>query len=98
MQGTVLSGICEFFSSRLIYFTTCTLFTGIMELSNHPKMTWRGRRNWPPSWNGPHGPYSPLPQGKVGILTRVATTLTNSHCVLVIRHNDQEYYGTLVFD
>lgn len=70
-----------------------------MELRKHPKMTWQGRPNWPPQWHGPHGPDSPLPQGEIGILTRVETSaLTDAHCVLVIRHNDQEYYGTLKFD
>lgn len=44
-----------------------------MELRKHPRMTWRGHPNWPPTWNGPHGPANPLPQGELGSLTRVET-------------------------
>jgi type IV secretory pathway ATPase VirB11/archaellum biosynthesis ATPase len=42
-----------------------------------------------------------LPQGEVGILTRVETAVENAiapHCVLVIHYNDQDYLGTLSFD
>jgi len=61
-----------------------------MELRKHPQMRWQGRPNWPPQWTGPHGPDNPLPQGEVGILTRVETAVENavaSHCVLVIHYN-----------
>ena len=71
-----------------------------MELRNHPKMTWRGHFNWPPNWSGPHGPHNPLPQGEVGILVEVeigAATVI-AHCFLIMRYNDQDYYGSLFFD
>ena len=72
-----------------------------MELRTHPKMTWQGRANWPPQWAGPHGPDNPLPEGEVGILTRVETAVENAiapHCVLVIHYKDQDYLGSLSFD
>ena len=71
-----------------------------MELRNHPKMTWRGRPNWPPKWNGPYGPNNPLPEGETGILVKVETGAAKKvpHCFLVMRHNDQDYYGSMFFD
>jgi hypothetical protein len=72
-----------------------------MELRNHPKMTWQGHPNWPPKWTGPHNSENPLPEGEVGILTRVETTgpsLIAPHCILVIRYNDEDYLGSLFFD
>jgi len=64
-------------------------------------MTWQGRPNWPPKWTGPHGPQNPLPEGEVGVLTRVETTdpsLIAPHCILVIRYDDEDYLGSLFFD
>jgi hypothetical protein len=72
-----------------------------MELRNHPKMTWQGRPNWPPQWNGPHGPGNPLPQGEVGVLKALeksAASPVGACCLLVMAHHDQEYFGSLSFD
>jgi len=72
----------------------------IMELRKHPRMTWRGHPNWPPHWNGPHGPNHPLPHGEVGILTRVEIGPSSAlapHCILIMRWNDQDYVGSLFF-
>lgn len=72
-----------------------------MELRKHPKMRWQGLPNWPPQWTGPHGPDNPLPQGEVGILTRVETAVENAiapHCVLIIHYNGQDYVESLSFD
>ena len=69
-----------------------------MELRSHPKMTWQGHRNWPPIWNGSHGPDNPLPQGELGVLAGVeirSLEIKPAHCVLIIRYNDQEYFGSL---
>jgi hypothetical protein len=71
-----------------------------MELRKHPKMTWQGRPTWPPTWNGPHGPNNPLPQGEVGVLQGVETgaaSLLGTCCLLVMSYNDQDYVGTLLF-
>jgi hypothetical protein len=71
-----------------------------MELRNHPKMTWRGNPSWPPNWKGRHGPHNPLPRGEVGVLIDVelGTTTPIPHCFLIMRYNDQDYYGSLFFD
>ena len=47
---------------------------------------------------GPHGPDNPLPQGEIGILTRVETAVENTiapHCVLIIHYNGHDYLGSL---
>jgi hypothetical protein len=72
-----------------------------MELRKHPKMAWQGSPNWPPKWHGPHSPTNPVPHGEVGVLTGVeirSLELKPARCVLIIRYNDQEYFGTLSFD
>jgi len=72
-----------------------------MELRKHPRMKYLGRSNWPPEWAGPYGPDTPLPMGEVGILTATEDAshiLETPHCVLVMRHNRQEYFGALYFD
>jgi hypothetical protein len=72
-----------------------------MELRKHPKMIWQGGPTWPPTWDGPHGPDNPLPQGEVGVLTGVeigSPELKPPHCILITRYNDQEYFGSLSFD
>jgi hypothetical protein len=71
-----------------------------MELRKHSKMRWQTRPNWPLQWTGPHGPDNPLPQGEVGVLARVTGNreLKPPHCVLVMHHNEQDYFGGLFFD
>jgi len=64
-------------------------------------MTWQGQPNWPPNWNGPHGPNNPLPLGEAGILTQVesgVSSLLAPHCVLVMRWKNQDYFASLFFD
>jgi hypothetical protein len=72
-----------------------------MELRNHPKMRWQGRSNWPPEWIGPYGPERPLPKGEVGALSRVecaSKDVNIPHCILYLRWNGQDYFGSLYFD
>jgi len=64
-------------------------------------MVYLGERNWPPSWAGPYGPDLPLPEGEVGVLIDAEDAshiLRIPHCVLVMQHNRQEYFGALYFD
>jgi hypothetical protein len=72
----------------------------LMELRSHPKMTWGGRPNWPPHWNGPYGPNNPLPEDEAGILVKVETGAVKvvPHCFLIMRHKYQDYYGSMFFD
>jgi hypothetical protein len=68
-----------------------------MELRKHPRIT----PNWPPAWNGTHGPDNPLPDGEVGVLVQVlpaSSVLEPAHCVIVMQWNDQEYLASLFFD
>jgi hypothetical protein len=72
-----------------------------MELRNHPKMKWQGRPNWPPQWTGPYGPDNPLPEGEVGVLTRVEIAnpeFKPPHCFLEMQYNNQDYFESLFFD
>jgi hypothetical protein len=72
-----------------------------MELRNHPKMKWQGSPNWPPQWNGPHGPDNPLPNGEVGVLKSVEKSVVSpvgACCLLVIGYNDQDYFASLSLD
>ena len=70
----------------------------LVELGKHRLMIWRGLPNWPPKWNGPHGPDNPLPQGEVGILTRLETGTPSAFDPYCIAWNDQDYLGSLFFD
>jgi hypothetical protein len=73
-----------------------------MELRHHPKMTFYGKRIWPPHWVGPYSSTNPLPRGEVGILRQVyakpANVVGESRCYLVIEHQDQEYFASLRCD
>ena len=72
-----------------------------MELRKHNLMTWQGRPNWPPNWNGPQAHDSAPPTGEVGTLIRVERgfkSVTAPHCFLSTRLNNQEYCGWLFFD
>jgi hypothetical protein len=70
-----------------------------MELRKHPRMTFLGRPNWPPEWNGTYGPDNPLPRGEVGILIHVeAASILPAHCIVIIQWNHQEYVASLYFD
>jgi hypothetical protein len=89
-------------SCPLLAYTRAPFTPGAnMELRNHSQMIWQGRRNWPPKWTGPHNSENPLPEGEVGVLTRVETTdpsLIAPHCILVIRHGNEDYVGSLFFN
>lgn len=72
-----------------------------VELRSHPKMCYQGHCSWPPVWSGPVGPTGSLPRGEVGSLTAIEAEskyLSAPHCLLVIRYNDEEYFGALFFD
>jgi hypothetical protein len=53
-------------------------------------MSWQGRPNWPPEWNGPYGPERPLPNGEFGTLLKAECDFgkaTVSHCYIDIQMN-----------
>lgn len=78
-----------------------TLYISTVELRSHPKMCYQGHCSWPPAWAGPVDPGASLPKGEVGVLIAVEAAskyLSAPHCLLVIRYNDEEYFGALFFD
>jgi hypothetical protein len=70
-----------------------------MELRNHPLMSFRGRRNWPPEWIQTPTQNSDTAIGEVGVLQEVyRSVLDPSRCYLTIIHNQMIYFGVLRFD
>jgi hypothetical protein len=70
-----------------------------MELRNHPRMSFRGQRNWPPEWIQTPTQNSDTATGEVGILQEIyRSVLDPSRCYLTIIHDQQNYIGVLRFD
>ena|SRR5215510_3817839 len=74
-----------------------------MQLRNHPLMSYRGIRNWPPAWiqtGGLQDIATPTLQGEIGTLTQVLLSRIGPYktCYLLIDFKDQSYMGTLLFD
>src|SRR5262245_43177102 len=75
-----------------------------MKLRDHPLMSNRGTRNWPPTWNKIGGGSIAVPgeiqRGEIGILKRVLLSQIEPYarCYLSIEFNRMDYMGTLVFD
>ena len=71
-----------------------------MELRKHPRMSYRGRPNWPPRWVWLGGKQNERPTGEVGVLKQVSrySLLTSDGLSLVMEHNDSAYMGLLLFD
>ena len=70
-----------------------------MKLRDHPSMSRRGVRNWPPEWKATRRSKDKLPKGEVGILKEVFMT-DNSDCELLmtIEFEGQRYFGGLEFE
>jgi hypothetical protein len=69
-----------------------------MLLRDHPLMSYKGNRSWPPRWLRRGGQETTNPQGEVGILKDVILSSIEPYdrCYLVIEHSDAEYLGLLV--
>jgi hypothetical protein len=71
-----------------------------MLLREHPLMSRRGVRNWPPVWTWIDGEQDKHPLGEIGILK--AVFLSNlkpaDRCFLKIVHEESSYLGCLLFD
>jgi hypothetical protein len=70
-----------------------------MLLREHPLMSYRGNRSWPPTWmriNG--GDEATQPVGEVGILKRVTRSVIEPYdrCFLIIEYRGAEYLGALL--
>jgi len=69
------------------------------QLRNHPRMSFRGRRNWPPEWYPTPSKSGDIETGEIGTLEEVfQSVLDESRCYLTIRHRGQVYIGVLRFD
>jgi hypothetical protein len=69
-----------------------------MKLRDHPLMTYRGLRSWPPAWLWTGGYENTYPQGDVGILTDVlpSTVSPADRCFLIMEHCGAQYMGALL--
>ena len=72
-----------------------------MKLRDHPLMSYRGMRNWPPVWTharNDDGVKRTL-MGEVGVLKHVLSNSEMSKkCYLVIDFEGERYVGTLLCD
>jgi hypothetical protein len=57
-----------------------------MKLRDHPLMSYKGIRHWPPAWLWRCGHESTFPEGEVGILKEVlsSTAPPSNSCFLII--------------
>jgi hypothetical protein len=71
-----------------------------MLLRDHPLMTYKGERSWPPAWLWTAGYNNTHPRGEVGILKAVlhSPIKSNHKCFLVMEHCGAEYVGALLLD
>src|SRR5262245_8022020 len=69
-----------------------------MLLRDHPLITYKGIRSWPPGWLWRTGNDTTNPKGEVGILKDVilSTIEPDNRCFLVMEHLDAEYIGALL--
>jgi hypothetical protein len=71
-----------------------------MKLRDHPLMSYKGVRTWPPAWLWRGGYESTFPEGEVGILKDVVPSSIPSHnlCFLIMEHCGAQYMGALLLD
>jgi hypothetical protein len=69
-----------------------------MKLRDHPLMTYKGIRSWPPGWLWKGGYETTHPEGEVGILRDVMPSTIEPHdrCFLIMEHCGAEYSGALL--
>jgi len=69
-----------------------------MLLRNHPLLSHRGLRSWPPHWNWTGGAKNMHPQGEVGILREVLNISPADRCFLHITYEASQYVGCLLIE
>jgi hypothetical protein len=70
-----------------------------MQLRDHPLMSYRHSKNWPPVWTRARGDVVKTVAGEVGVLSFVhSNERLASRCYLVMDHEGETYVGTLLFD
>ena len=69
-----------------------------MKLRDHPLMSYRGVRNWPPVWTLTRKESAGTLRGEVGVLKYVHyNTIMSNKCFLVIDFQAESYIGSLIF-
>src|SRR5262245_33135020 len=71
-----------------------------MLLRDHPLMTYKGNRGWPPGWLWTAGYDTTHPQGEVGFLKAVLRSYIQpcDRWFLIMEHCGAEYVGELSLD
>jgi hypothetical protein len=72
----------------------------MIKLKDHPLMSHRGARSWPPVWLQISGSRDKKVHGEVGILTNVTLSRIEPArtCYLLIDFESQSYMGCLMID
>jgi hypothetical protein len=70
-----------------------------MQLRDHPLMSHRGVRSWPPVWSQVTDSGNKTVRGELGVLRYVhANPSISNKCFLVIEHEGEKYVGCIIFD
>jgi len=72
-----------------------------MKLRDHPLMSHRGVRTWPPTWiqRNPPNKLKARLRGEIGILKRVLCHRDmHNECFLIIEHGGDAWIGALMID
>jgi hypothetical protein len=70
-----------------------------LALRDHPRMQYRGLRNWPPRWTQAGTEGNKVLSGEVGTLKQVNRDSRSARrCFLVIESDGERYVGALLFD
>ena len=68
---------------------------GGLKLREHPLLSHRGQKSWPPKWTWIDGAKNKNPKGEIGLLKEVKVSKTANRCFLVVDHQQSTYMGTL---
>jgi hypothetical protein len=71
-----------------------------MLFRDHPLMTFKGARSWPPVWIWTGGAKNKRPRGEVGILQAVLPSNIEpaDRCFLYIEYDGSTYIGSLLME
>ncbi len=68
----------------------------LFSLRDHPLMSYRGVRNWPPVWTLTRNRSVKVVKGEVGVLKYVHSNSELSKCFLVIDYQSETYVGCIL--
>ena len=71
-----------------------------MKLRDHPLLSYKGARNWPPIWLWGGGDRYVHATGEVGVLKDVMFSSIEPYekCFLIMEHEGRKYLGTLLVE